>query len=41
MGYNIKYYDNIILNGIVNGFSPRHLKILSDIIITNPERYDS
>lgn len=41
MGYNIKYYDNIILNGVANGFSPRQLKILSDIII-NPERqYDS
>lgn len=41
MGYNIKYYDNIILNGVANGFTPRQLKILSDIII-NPERqYDS
>ena len=41
MGYNIKYYDNIILNGIANGFNPRQLKILSDIII-NPERaYDT
>lgn len=41
MGYNIKYYDNIILNGIANGFTPRQIKILSDIII-NPERqYDS
>ena len=40
-GYNIKRYDNIILNGIANGFSPRQLKIMSDIII-NPERqYDS
>ena len=40
-GYNIKSYDNIILNGIANGFSPRQLKIMSDIII-NPERqYDS
>lgn len=37
MGYNIKRYDNIILNGIANGFTPRQLKILSDIIIT-PER---
>ena len=36
MGYNIKCYDNIILNGIASGFSPRQLKILSDIII-NPE----
>lgn len=36
MGYNIKRYDNIILNGVANGFSPRQLKILSDIII-NPE----
>lgn len=41
MGYNIKYYDNIILNGVANGFTPRQLKILNDIII-NPERqYDS
>ena len=37
MGYNIKYYDNIILNGVANGFTPRQLKILSDIII-DPER---
>lgn len=35
-GYNNKRYDNIILNGIFNGFTPRQLKILSDIII-NPE----
>ena len=41
MGYNIKYYDNVILNGVANGFTPRQLKILSDIVI-NPEReYDS
>lgn len=40
-GYNIKKYDNIILNGVANGFTPRQLKILNDIII-NPERqYDS
>lgn len=36
MGYNIKYYDNIILNGVANGFTPRQLKILSDIVI-DPE----
>jgi len=41
MGYNIKYYDNIILNGIANGFSPRHLKILSDIIIDPNVQYES
>lgn len=40
-GYNIKKYDNIILNAVANGFTPRQLKILNDIII-NPERqYDS
>lgn len=33
IGYNIKKYDNIILNGISLGFTPRQLKILSDIII--------
>lgn len=36
MGYNIKRYDNIILNGIACGFTPNQLKILNDIII-NPE----
>ena len=41
MGYNIKYYDNIILNGIANGFTPRQLKILSDIIIDPDKQYDS
>jgi hypothetical protein len=41
MGYNIKYYDNVILNGVANGFTPHQLKILSDLII-NPElQYDS
>lgn len=33
IGYNNKGYDNIILNGIASGFSPRTLKILSDIIV--------
>lgn len=37
MGYNIKYYDNIIMNGVANGFTPRQLKILNDIII-DPEK---
>lgn len=41
MGYNIKYYDNIILNGVVNGFMPRQLKILNDIIIYPEREYDS
>lgn len=41
MGYNIKKYDNIILNGIASGFSPRHLKILNDIIIDPERQYDS
>lgn len=41
MGYNIKYYDNIILNGVASGFSPRQLKILSDLIIDPSREYDS
>jgi hypothetical protein len=41
MGYNIKYYDNIILNGIANGFTPRQIKILSDIIINPEKQYES
>ncbi len=40
-GYNIKYYDNIILNGVANGFTPRQLKILSDIIINPEAQYQS
>lgn len=34
-GYNIKHYDLIIANGVYQSYSPRELKILSDIII-NP-----
>ena len=41
MGYNIKYYDNIILNGVANGFTPRQLKILSDCIIDPDAQYKS
>ena len=41
MGYNIKYYDNVILNGVANGFSPRQLKILNDIIIDPEAQYNS
>lgn len=41
MGYNIKYYDNIILNGVACGFTPHQLKILSDIIINPDAQYDS
>jgi hypothetical protein len=41
MGYNIKYYDNIILNGVANGFTPRQLKILSDCIIDPDAEYKS
>lgn len=41
MGYNIKYYDNIILNGVANGFTPRQLKILSDIVIDPEREYES
>lgn len=41
MGYNIKYYDNIILNGVANGFSPSQLKKLSDIILHPEKEYDS
>lgn len=35
MGYNVKGYDLIIANGVYQGFTPRQLKILNDIII-NP-----
>lgn len=41
MGYNIKYYDNIILNGVARGFTPRQLKILSDIVINPDMQYES
>jgi hypothetical protein len=41
MGYNIKHYDNIILNGVACGFSPRQLKILSELIINPEKEYDS
>lgn len=41
MGYNIKYYDNIILNGVMSGFTPHQLKILSDIIIDPEKQYES
>ena len=41
MGYNIKYYDNIILNGVACGFTPRQLKILSDIVIDPEKQYES
>ena len=41
MGYNIKYYDNIILNGVASGFTPYQLKILSDIIINPDAQYES
>lgn len=36
MGYNIKGYDNIILNAVANGFEPRDIKRISDLII-HPE----
>lgn len=32
IGYNIKEYDNIIFNGIINCLTPRQLKILSDLL---------
>lgn len=35
IGYNVKGYDLIIANGIYQGFSPREIKIINDIII-NP-----
>lgn len=41
MGYNIKYYDNIILNGVASGFTPHQLKILSDIVINPDAQYES
>lgn len=41
LGYNIKGYDNIILNGIANGFTPHQLKILNDLIIGHADEYDS
>ena len=42
-GYNNKKYDNVILNGVANGFSPRQLKILSDIALdqTGEVQYQS
>ena len=40
-GYNCKRYDNIILNGVANGFTPRQLKILSNIIIDMEAQYES
>jgi hypothetical protein len=40
-GYNNKRYDNIILNGVANGFTPRQIKILSDIIINPEVQYES
>lgn len=33
VGYNIKSYDLIIANGIYQGFSPKLIKILNDLII--------
>lgn len=33
MGYNIKNYDNVILNAVFNGFEPRDLKKISDLIL--------
>lgn len=41
MGYNIKRYDNVILNGVMNCFTPRQLKILSDLITHNATPEDS
>lgn len=41
MGYNIKYYDNIIMNGVAMGFTPHQLKILSDLIIDPELQYSS
>lgn len=41
MGYNIKYYDNVILNGVANGFTPHQLGILNDIIIDPEKEYES
>lgn len=41
MGYNIKRYDNVILNGVACGFTPRQLRILSDLIINPDLRYST
>lgn len=41
MGYNIKKYDNIILNGIASYFSPRQLRILNDILIDPEKQYST
>lgn len=41
IGYNIKGYDNIIFNGIMNCLTPRQLKILSDLITHNATADDS
>lgn len=40
-GYNNKGYDNIILNGVANNLTPKHLKMLSDLIIDPDKQYDS
>lgn len=32
-GYNIKHYDLVLVNGILKGFSPHEIKVLSDVII--------
>lgn len=41
MGYNIKFYDLVIANGIYQGFSPEQLKILNDVIINPGCQWDS
>ena len=41
MGYNIKGYDNRILNGIHCGFSPHQLGILNELLIHPDRQYDS
>lgn len=38
-GYNIKKYDNIILNGIASGFTPHQLRILNECIIDEDAQY--
>ena len=40
-GYNIKKYDLTILNAVYQGFSPREIKIISDITINKASPSDS
>lgn len=38
IGFNCEHYDNLILRGIISGYSNKRLKQMSDYIITNGAR---